>query len=655
MPALPLPAWMRQGVRAYCDFEPLFFLRRRGGGAVDDEARKAQTHSEAYIKRLADAGFNLFVTHGYKGFGLEFEKREHDRVHAVRGYCHAHGLRLGTYCQVATLELETLRQEAPQAGDWIQVNAHGRPVYWNWQTYRCNPCYNQPGFRAYYKTVIRCLVEDLQTDFLHFDNLLWFPEPDSCHCPACQAAFRRYLEERYADPERAERRFGFRDFRFVSPPVCPANPRWLDQPVTDPLFQEWHEFRAVSLAGFMEAMASYAASLNPEVGIEANVGSFPVRNRYRANGNWYPYLARTGLHMVFNEDSEPKPVLRPRTVAANIQALKGGASVGLGVFGGGAYATADTVAATLAERLAFAPDAHMWAYRADEFADVYRRYFAFHRRHADWYHGVRELREAATLHPWHTMRHDAVAGRLAAILAGQCLLRTGWPFAIGFDPLLDALDDVRVLLLAGVAGLSDAQLRALDTYVRGGGGLVVTDSSGTLDDWSRIRPGWGLAPIFGRDTSPTRPLRVSCGRGRAVFLPSILPAKLPTPEPGDEPGAQWLKSRCWALPVRYPAVKRALEWAARGRFSARLRGPAACVANVLRRNDTGALVIHVVNFDLRRPARRLVLDLAAPAPARLTLATPDADTETAIAGRRVPGGLQFKLPPVRHYALLVPA
>lgn len=649
-----VPSWMKQGVRVVCDFEPLFFCRRRGGWFVDDEARKAATHSEAYIKHLAECGFNLFVVHGYKGFGLEFEKKEHHRVIQVSEYCRKYGVKLGTYCQVATLDLETARMHYPQAADWIQVNAHGQPVFYSCQTFRHIPCYNNPAYQTYYREVVRYMIEELKTDFLHFDNLTWLPEPNSCHCPFCQTAFRAFLQEHYADPERAEKRFGLSNFRFVTPPVCPAHPNWIEQPVKDPLFQEWYEFRAVSLEHFITDVSAYAASLNPEVGIEANVGSFPVRNRFRANGNWYPYLARAGhLQIVFNEDSEAKPLVRPRILGTNIQAIKCGKSVGLGIFGGGNYQTAVDAEKTLSERLAFAPDFNMWAYALDKYPDIYKRYFAFHQRHADFYHGTHEIRDVATIHSIHTVRMDSREGRLAAILGGQCLLRTGLPFSIGFDPLLESLDDLKALLLPHVEGMSDDQCRQVEAFVRHGGGLVVTDRTATLDEWARIRPTWGLGTIFGRADLPKRLERVTCGKGRAVYLPTILPAAIPETEPNEDRSEQWLRSRYWKLPTQYPAVLKSIEWAATLPWTARLKAPAECAVEFTRRTDTGAFVAHVVNFHPRRIARGLILELQDAAIATLQVFSPNTDAVLTLKGRPGKTGTRFALAPIRHYALIV--
>ena len=217
-----LPEWLRQGVRCVSAHEPVSFLRRRGGGPVNDEEGIERQYSEETIRGLAARGVDMAVYHGYKGLGLEFEKQELERTRRAAALCRQHGLKVGLYCQVATIFPETFFRCYPQGRDWIQRGHDGQPYYYNTQTFRVFPCFRNRDYLEYYKEVVRFLLQDIGANFLHFDNLVESVEPHSCHCPHCRRAFTAFLYRRYGgDAHRALRvqRFGFDDLDALEPPV----------------------------------------------------------------------------------------------------------------------------------------------------------------------------------------------------------------------------------------------------------------------------------------------------------------------------------------------------------------------------------------------------------------------------------------------------
>ena len=110
--------------------------------------------------------------------------------------------------------------EEPRTKDWIQRDIDGRPIlltYGYQQSYRCRACFSHQEYLDYLKKIVRYAIEEVKTDFIHFDSFDLNPEPDSCHCAVCVQGFRDFLKSKYSPDQRRER-FGFENVDFVNPP-----------------------------------------------------------------------------------------------------------------------------------------------------------------------------------------------------------------------------------------------------------------------------------------------------------------------------------------------------------------------------------------------------------------------------------------------------
>jgi len=665
MNSRPVPKWMRRGIRAVFNHEPVLFLRRGGGWFVEADALREVSFGEESVKQLAAAGIDLYVVHGYKGFGLELEKQEHDRLKRLRRYCTQHGVRLGTYCQVATICLETMQKDYPDSPNWIQKDAHGHPNFYNRQTYRNLPCYNNDDFKRYYKTVIKYLVEEIKTDLIHFDNLMDQKEPYACRCDRCRAAFSEHLTSKYKDEQTTVERFGFSDLRFIVPPVYHPEDDPASVPVvTDPVFHEWEEFRCLAVKRFIKEMSEYIVSLNPEVGVEVNSGSIPEMNRYRSCATYWPHLA-PHVDIIYNESSGRMPRINPNGVlGTNIQGYKMGRTLGVGIWGGGNYESESDLEKTIAERLAFSPDYYFSPYAFDQYRDVYQRYARFYKDNQDFYHGKEQIRDIAVLRSVYTHRADSIESRLAVILAEQALIHSGMPFCIGFDDILENLDKVKVLFLPNVECLSREQCERICDYVKGGGGVVLTDETSRYDEWRRVRLEWGLSPLFNWEKESTGPVvpdigsvytglkggarkagKRGFGEGRAVYLPTILPAEMP-----DIPRKLILQNY-WTLPENNDEILGSILWACDGQISIRMEAPKYCCAEFTRDRATGKRVIHIVNLDPKTNAKHVRLHFGKEPPDGLTARRPGVKNDVALGP--IDNDVScFAVPAVKDYCLV---
>ena len=147
------------------------------------------------------------------------------------------------------------------------------------QSFRYRPCFVNPEYLDYLEKIVRYAVEEVKTDFIHFDNFDLNPEPDSCHCERCVRGFREFLGRKYTPAQRRER-FGFENVDYVNPPRWDLrNPPQRMEIIFDPAIQEWIDFRCQVMSDALYRMAKVAKSLNPEVAIEVNPHGITGGNR----------------------------------------------------------------------------------------------------------------------------------------------------------------------------------------------------------------------------------------------------------------------------------------------------------------------------------------------------------------------------------------
>ena len=134
---------------------------------------------------------------------------------------HSYGLKVDSYIQWSTLMYQSFFAEEPAAKDWIQRDASGQPIllpYGFEQSFRYRPCFSNPNYLAYLKRIVRYAVEQVKTDFIHFDNFDLTPEPESRHCGYCTRGFREYEKAKYT-PAQWLQRFWFENLDYINPPV----------------------------------------------------------------------------------------------------------------------------------------------------------------------------------------------------------------------------------------------------------------------------------------------------------------------------------------------------------------------------------------------------------------------------------------------------
>ena len=654
---IPTPAWLKDEllvITGNWDSMPIF--RRRVGGNTtwqEDEYRKEW--SEETVRKLKDLGVTMEVIHFYKGFGLAAEKQHIGEATKLAALLHKYGIRVGTYIG-STIAYETFLAEQPDAAEWFVPDFLGRPVFYDNQTFRKRVYFMHPGYRAYMKRVLRLAVEDLKADEIDFDNTSMQAEPPIFLHPLAVEDFRRYLQKRYT-PEVLTRRFGFSEMRFILPPRY-------DRPLTvidDPLFQEWADFRCHQLEAYYAELAAFIRSLNPNVAIATNPHSgISGRNTVWDQGVDYPGLVRS-MDIVWTEEGNEAGVSSDGVLISKIRTYKMATTLqkriltytagsrggklqmaesmtynrqGLGMIGGG-----------------------LAGY---DFPHDQRKYVDFfHRNFAD-YRNVENVADVGVLHSHASMGFNNDLPWQSAMLLEQALIQASVPFDIIFDDNLRDLSRYKVLALADQECLSDEQLQLIRNFVRGGGGLVATESTSLYTEWRERRRNFGLNDLFRVTAPPWRglhvpeeilpggPVRTDLGRSRVVYIPEIKPALA-------KPPSMPMTSKYWKLPLNWQELISELRWAAGGSFSLEIKAPVTVTSELLE--TAGRLFVHLLNYNAERQPEVDGIELTLKIPAgrivkSVDLLSPDDDRTQQLRYTVMGQAIITRVPPINTYSLI---
>ncbi len=595
-------AWARTGViDAGGTHEPYIFVVRRGGQSLDARQVSDYEQSEGLIRQLHDQGVQVFHTHLYKGFGMAAEQPGMEDTRKAVAIAHRLGMKVDTYIQWNTMMYETFFAEEPRAVDWIQRDVAALPIllpYGYQQSFRYRPCFSNQEYLDYLKKVVRYAIEEVKTDFIHFDNFDLNAEPDSCHCPWCVKGFRKFLQAKYTDQQRQER-FGFENISFVNPPRWNRdNPPGGMEIIYDPAIQDWVDFRCQEMANALQQMSGYAKSLNPEVAIEINPGGIDGQNRPWTSAVDHARLLKFTESFWSEEDDMPSYLPDGRLIS-KIRTYKLARIYRNVLF---TYTADNTVA--LAEGLAFNQTPGYVGNNPLQPETL--RYIDFYRKHLDLYRGSEDITPVAVFRSYASLTYNNASVQLSAVLVEQALIQSRIPFALVFDEHLRNLADYKVLILPNSECLSDEQISLIRHYVDQGGGLVVTEHAGLYDEWRRVRIKPGLAGLVkGQENGtvyqetvksgvghPSVPIRTQVGSGRVVYVPAVeFDGAMPPLESYFA-----ITNVFWKRPKNWEEIVEAIQWAGRDQISVTVDGPEYLVANYTFQNQEQRILLHLVNY-----------------------------------------------------------
>jgi Beta-galactosidase len=660
----PRATWIRNGlIDAGGSHEPYIFVVRRGGEPLNARKEYEAEQSEELIHRLHDQGVEVFHTHLYKGFGMAAEMPDMEEAKRVAEIVHRYGMKVDSYIQWNTMMYETFFAEEPHAKEWIQRDISGLPIlltYGYQQSFRYRPCFTHQEYLDYLKKIVRYAVQEVKTDFIHFDNFDLNPEPDSCHCAACVEGFRNYLKMKYT-PELRRARFGFENVDFVNPPQWNRdNPPEKMQIIFDPAIQEWVDFRCQVMADALRQEAEYARSLNSEVVIEINPHGITGGNRAWMNGIDHARLLTT-TDVFWTEEENPSEYFPDGRLVSKIRSYKLARAFDNVLL---AYIADNPVA--MAECLAF--DQTLGFAGVDPLPPEMVKHIAFYRRNRELFLGTEDVGPVGVLRSYASITYHNARAQLSAILVEQALIQSRIPFRLVFDEPLPDLSGLEVLVLPDTECLSDEQIRQIRDYVNSGGGLVATGHAGFYDEWRRTRvepglqglvDGQGHAADYEESVQSLnieggKPRRKEVGKGRVVYIPGVVfDGKLPEPEEYFT-----IDNRYWKRPKNWLDIVESVRWAGGDTLPVEVSGPDFLVANVVRQAEKQRIMIHLVNYNFRKMPEIRAIEVKCLLPVGKTARSVQAyrvesSEPVPVEFHTESTGVRFTIPRIGSYAVAV--
>jgi len=658
-------SWMKKGVITASSMEPLTFYQRRGGSPVNIAEKWNAERSEAAVRQLRDIGVNLVIVNLHKGAGLI---AEHDDIEATRrlvGIAHRHGLKVGGYVGASML-YETMYVENPAARDWRQIDEYGRPIYYTAdQTFRHMACRNNPGYQAFVQKILHLGVVDLKLDLIHFDQLMWWPEPLSCHCRHCAGQFREYLKERYQPPLGKER-FGYSFFNGVTPPPynLPAGAPVRFSELRNPLMQEWARFRAWSLSKRYGEYDRYIHKLNPDAVLIGN----PTMNIDSNVGFMYGVDLQQLLEhgdAIWSEEPNLASWTDDGVLVSKIRSYKAARTMGKPLFRWQGspvpYIFKEPVELRLAEAIAYNDNNLGVVAGGDVGGNVLpaniKRFVDFFREHSGNLTDTRSTGDVAVLRSFSSIEFNPAKSNFSTVLFEQTLIQAKIPFSIIFDRHLRQLSRFKVIVLANQDALSDEQLEQIRRFVTNGGGVVATENTAMLTDWRRPRMRPGIADLLGLDSSATemperRTVQHRFGTGRVVYVPQIQQAtQPPTPEMSC-----FIPNRLWKLPRNYADLVSAVRWAADDRLTVSVDAPLHVTMELAHQQSTNTFLLHLVNFNMKTRVSDVLVRFRVPAGFHLedvSVESPDWDGKQRVPFKTQDDVATLTVPQLQVYDLVL--
>jgi hypothetical protein len=597
----PQESWIDNGlIDAGGSHEPLRFVTRRGGQSLAAQKDYQDQQSESVIRQLQSQGVEVFHTHLYKGFGMAAEKSEMEDTVRTAEVVHRLGMKIDTYIQWSSMMYETFFAEEPRASEWIQRDALGQPImlwYGYQQSFRYIPCFSNQDYLEYLKKVVRFALEEVKTDFIHFDNFGQNAEPSSCHCDHCKNGFRAYLRAKYS-PQKRKERFGFENVDYVNPPLWNRQnpPDQLDI-IDDPGIQEWIDYRCQSMTDALEQMVRVIEASHRDVVVEVNCGGLTGDNSPWTRGTDPARILKLTRSFWDESDLRPQYLADGRLITA-IRTYKAAR-----VYSNVALLNTWESEAAIAECLAF--NQTIGFSGVAPLTPEMVNYIAFYRANRDLYVGSTDVAPVAVFRSYPSITYHYSKAGLSAILAEQSLIQSRTPFTLVFEQGLSHLAPAtcKVLILPESQCISDEQLALLRKYVEAGGGLIVIGQSGFYDPWRRSRVTPGLANLVGwrspKSLTPNAAFRNEFARGRVVYIPELtFDGPLPAFDVYFTIGTVF-----WKRPSNNKELLDAVDWAARNDLAMRVTGPDFLAANLVEQAEKQRRLIHLVNLNVGKVPR----------------------------------------------------
>ena len=299
------------------------------------------------------------------------------------------------------------------------------------------------------------------------------------------------------------------------------------------------------------------------------------------------------------------------------------------------------------------------------------RYFAFLRKHEDYYHPAEFCADLALVYA-----HRAVSfGDLPVLKTfkrlGRRLIDGHLPYEVllDVDISVERLTNYRLLVLPNIKYLSREEIEAIEEYVLRGGRLIATDWSAVYDEQGQRRPQCGLAKVYGPRVHLDELGLSRYGQGSCLHIPEVpQDEQLPYPDALEEvppPPHEDPFGRVFVKQVRdllgTPSVETTAPWTVE-------------VFPYIQ-PDRHRMVVHLVNYNREEgakhgehaspsgevrempiPAHNMEVKLRVPGGSRVSsvsLMSPDSDGGMGLPFEQTGEAVGFTVPHIMVYNMIV--
>ena len=586
--------------------EPYTMYRRVGArctGSIDGNAQWVRDWLDWFDEnaptKMEELGLNFIHSRFYKGMGWEVEKKDFPNVQKFVKNCHAHGIKTLAYVQFGTLYPEIMRREIPDVENWAAIDYLGRKNLfggYNGQYFRWMPCLSCREWEEYIKRMCTIALTDGGFDGIMFDNVFDYP----CYCERCLKDFRAYL----ASIENPEERFGFDDLSGMLLPRLEMS-RLHHADIKDPVLQAWALWRCGRMNGVLQRFRAHIKSVKPDAIVSGNPSPYRSRARFTARSQNMSELCKAFDFIIMQNENFPS-LREDGSIANRVRDLKFAQDRNQRI-----VALCDTDSNVLPEREAkflmpLVEDIVYGGIPIDRTvmapspepgflnSEVFERRKKQHARFNAFATSHRDALSAPTLHSVRIFYPEreilfSEPTHQGVVAAEEIFLRNRVPYGylVSYpDDPFSVPDGTEVIVVPELVTLSNAQIDALVGWAKKGGKLVVTGDSGRYDDWNaqrrvneflpRLK---GLANVVLRSTGDRIP-------GAKLDWSYVVPP----PADGGKALMADLLATGWTPPVRFEGL------------------PQHVFAEY-RRMASGALAVHLVNYDPAHPIRgaRIIL------------------------------------------------
>jgi len=491
-------------------WEPLMYCRR-DIGERDLEEGLVRQHSDASLRRMAEDGIRLFITHYHKGFGWDVIQDEIRDVKRQVASLHKNGMYAGVYVRVDNVIGETFFLEMPEARSWLVKTQDGASPTIMGRYFRHRVCRNVPAYREYLTKVLEYAVREIGVDMFSLDGFHGAAEREECRCAHCRERFRAFLKARWGGRgSEARRRFGFPRVDGIEiPAVGPGNrSEATANVITDPVYQEYIRFRCEDWAEWHRFVMSVIRKANPHVLASLNCGVFSWTNTTAQSGVYLPLLDSVNT-MIFIEDGHFPAVREGGVLCHRIRDYKIAASLGLRCIPYCHQYSVPYVKRAMSESMAFnggmvghvttEEDVNASAPAGEAEQVAVRQVAAWRKANGKLWKGVVSASEVGVLRSYHSMAYDCYATWRHTMLLEETLIRRHIPFDIVFDEQLESLlgTRIKVLVLGNQSCLSDPVLERIARFAATGGRILATGDTGGRTANALLRKQNALLRVLG--------------------------------------------------------------------------------------------------------------------------------------------------------------